>query len=111
MTLLQRILRNKPVLLGLVTATTGLLILFHVPITIEQAGGIFVFVGALIGLLQVVVTPAEEVVAQQRPGDAEPVAGPAAAVTTGAPVSVHLEQLPPPDPNKVDALDADAEPE
>jgi hypothetical protein len=105
MTLLQRITREPTLILGLVTATIALVVAFGIDLTKEQTGAIFGFVAALILLLRWLVTPAAEVVVQQKPGDPAPIAGPAAIVTTGAPVSVALEQIPPPDPNKVDDLE------
>lgn len=87
MTLWQRITREPNAILGLVTATTGLLILFGVPLTVEQAGGIFIFVGALVGLVRFIVTPATEVVAQESPSG-EIVAGPASWISDGHPVVV-----------------------
>lgn len=88
MTVWQRITREPAALLGVVTATTGLLMLFGVPLTLEQAGGILTFIGALVALLRFVLTPAAEVVAQERP-DGEIVAGPASWIVDGYPVAVE----------------------
>lgn len=85
--IIRRLSREPAALLGVVTATTGLLILFGVPLTQEQAGGILTFVGALMYLVRFIVTPANEVVAQEKP-TGEIVAGPAADVAHGAPVAV-----------------------
>lgn len=88
MNLWQRITREPAAILGVVTATTGLLILFGVPLTAEQAGGILGFVGALVVLLRFIVTPSAEVAAQRPDPEGPLVAGPASWVTDGAPVVV-----------------------
>lgn len=68
MTLTQRLTREPALILGLVTSTTGLLILFGIDLTAEQAGGILTFIGALVALLRFIVTPTSEVLAQEQPG-------------------------------------------
>lgn len=90
MTITQRITREPAALLGLVTSVTGLLILFGAPLTVEQAGGILTFVGALVAALRYLTVPAAEVVAQRRPGARATVAGPAIpTVPDGEPVIVR----------------------
>lgn len=86
--ILARITREPAALLGLVVASTGLAILFGVPLSAEQAGGILTFVGALCGLLRFIVTPSREVAAQRPDPEGPLVAGPASWVTDGAPVVV-----------------------
>lgn len=93
MNVVRRITREPAALLGVVTATTGLLILFGVNMSIEQAGGILTFAGALVALLRFIVTPKREVVAQEKP-TGEIVAGPASDVVTGAPVAVVPDPRP-----------------
>ena len=75
MTLLQRIAREPNALTGLVVATYGALVAFGVlELTVQQTGALGVLGGALIFALRWLVTPASEVVVQQR-GDEDPVAG------------------------------------
>ena len=88
MTVLERIYREPAALLGFVTAGLGILLLLDA-LSPELLGAIVTFVGALVGLLRYVVTPAAEVVAQRKPGAHAAVAGPAAYVETGAPVVVR----------------------
>lgn len=103
MTLLVRVQREPAKLLAFVTAVLAVATLVGV-LPVDLAGPVLAVVAAAVGLLSYVVTPASEVVVQQRPGDAAPVAGPAAAVSTGAPVTVALEVVTPPDPNPVDDI-------
>lgn len=89
MTLVQRIAREPNAILGVIVAAYGLLVAFDVLVlTASQVGATTAFGGAAVILLRWLVTPAGEVVAQQKPDNAGPVAGPAAEVTTGAPVIV-----------------------
>lgn len=93
MKVLRRITREPAAVLGVVTAATGLLILFGVPITDMQAGGILTFAGALMVLVRQLVTPTREVVAQEKPNGLI-VAGPASDVVEGAPVAVAPDPRP-----------------
>lgn len=85
--IIKRVTREPAALLGLVTATVGLVILFGVDLTEAQTAGILTFVGALVVLLRFLVTPSSEVAAQELPSG-EVVAGPASAVVDGLPVNV-----------------------
>lgn len=86
--ILRKIASEPAALLGLVTAASGLAILFGVPLSAEQAGGILAFVGALCGLLRFIVTPSAEVAAQRPDPEGPLVAGPASWVKDGDPVVV-----------------------
>lgn len=88
MNILTRVYREPAALLGVVTATLGILTLLEV-FDPELAGAIFTLVGAAIALLRYVVVPASEVIAQRRP-DGDVVAGPAGTEPSGAPVYVDL---------------------
>ena len=83
----QRLTREPNLILGVVTAGLSLAVLFGVPITSDQLAGVGLFVGAVVALVRFVVTPAGEVVAQQKP-DGLVVAGQAANVDDGTPVHV-----------------------
>lgn len=83
----QKIARQPAVILGVVVAALNLAVLFGVHISADQLAAIGVLIGAVIGLIQLVVTPAGEVVAQQKPGQPV-VAGQAANVDNGTPVHV-----------------------
>lgn len=87
----QQITREPAALLGLVTASTGLLILFGVPLTLEQAGGILALVGALVTALRAFVVPAREVLAQARPDGV--VAGPASSLPPGTPADIVVRRV------------------
>lgn len=90
-TLLRRITREPALVLGVVVAGLGLLVLFGVDLSKEQIGGIVTFLGAVVALLRFLLTPSSEVVVQQTP--AGPVAGAAAAVATGSPVTVAVSPV------------------
>jgi hypothetical protein len=85
--IIQRIVREPAVLLGLLNALFGLAVIYGVHLSVDQIGAINVAVGAAIAFLRFVLTPSAEVVAQQKPGEAVK-AGPAAPIETGAPVQV-----------------------
>lgn len=89
MTLWQRITREPAAILGVITAGAGLAVLFGLDLSTEQTAGITAFAGVLMVLIRQIVTPASEVAAQLKPGASLPVAGPAATVTDGAPVTVQ----------------------
>lgn len=88
MTLVQRLVREPNLILGLLTAGLSLLVLFGVNLTGEQMAGIGLFVGALVSLIRFVTTPAAEVAAQVDPATGDASAGPAANVENGTPVNV-----------------------
>ena len=91
MNIWQRLTREPNLILGVITAGLSLAVLFGVDISTEQLAGIGVFVGAVVALLRFVVTPSGEVVAQQKPGEDVPSAGPAAPIEDGTPVVVLPE--------------------
>lgn len=81
---LARVLTAPNLITGVLTSGIGLAVLFGLPLTVEQTGGILTFAGAVVALLTFVVTPTSEVVAGQRAG--EPVkAGPRAENGWGIP--------------------------
>lgn len=88
MTLLQRIVREKVLITGLVTAFFGMLVAFGVSLTEVQTGSIVTFIGLAMMLLRSLVTPSSEVVAAQKPGQDTPQAGPASEVANGTDVLV-----------------------
>lgn len=92
MTLLQRITREPALLTGVVTSGLGLAVLFGINITKEQVGGIVLFLGAVMGLVRFLTTPAAEVVVQEKP-DGTVVAGPASSIGTGEPVDVEVAPI------------------
>lgn len=89
MSIIQRLVREPALILGVVVAALNLAVLFGVHITADQLAAIGVLVGALVALIRFVTTPAGEVAAQLKPGDAIPIAGPAATVPDGEPVHVE----------------------
>lgn len=86
-TMLAKITREPALILAVVTSGLSLAALFGADITSEQAGGVGIFVAALIALLRLVSTPSSEVIAQVKPGG-QVVAGDAAAITTGEELAV-----------------------
>lgn len=88
MSIWQRVVREKVLIVGVVTAFFGLLVAFDVPLTDVQIGSIVTFIGVVMTLLRALVTPTEEVVARQKPDQIAPQAGPAADVATGTDVVV-----------------------
>ena len=90
MNLVQKLVREPNLILGVVVSLLSLLVLFGVNLSSEQMAGIGVFLGAVIALVRFITTPAAEVVVQQKPGEAYE-AGPAAAVPTGTPVVVRAQ--------------------
>lgn len=94
MTILQRIAREPNAVLGVVVAAYGVLVAFDVlELSAQQVGAVTALGGALVFLLRWLVTPAAEVIAQQKPGEVYPEAGPAAKVPTGAPVHVRVNEI------------------
>ena len=90
MTAVQRIVREPAALNGAVTAALGLLVAFGVPMSDEQVGAAVTTLGALMILVRLLVVPAVDVVAVQKPGDTEAKAGPAAGFENGTTVDVSL---------------------
>lgn len=87
-TLATRLVREPALTIGVVTSGLGLAVLFDVPLTEDQVGGIVLFIGAVMALSRALTTPSAEVVATQATPDAEPVAGPASPLPNGTPVDV-----------------------
>lgn len=78
MTIWHRIAREPNALGGVLLATYGLLVAFGVlELSAEQFGAVTAFAGAVVFALRWLTTPASEVVAQQKPGQVVPTAGPA----------------------------------
>lgn len=90
----QRITREPNLILGVLVSGLGLAVLFGVQLSDEQLAGIVVFAGAVVALVRFVTTPAGEVAAQLKPGEAVAVAGPAAAEVAGTPVTVEPAAAP-----------------
>ena len=94
MTILQRIAREPNAVLGVIVGAYGLLVAFDVlELTAQQVGAVTAFGGALVILLRWLVTPAAEVIAQQKPDQPNPVAGAASDVETGEEVYVQVNQI------------------
>lgn len=94
MNIWQRIAREPNAILGVLVGGYGLLVAFDVLVlSAQQVGAVTAFGGALVILLRWLVTPAAEVVVQQRPDEAVQTAGPAASVATGAPVHAHVTRI------------------
>lgn len=92
MTIVQRILRERVAIVGLIGAVYGLLVAFDVLVlTAEQVGAVTAFGGAVFAALRFFVTPAEEVVAQQKPGQVVPTSGPALGPEVGQ--DVHVTRI------------------
>lgn len=94
MNALKKLVREPNLVLGLVTAGLSLLVLFGVDISTDQLAGIGIFVGALMALVRFLVTPAAEVVVQEKPSG-ELVAGSASDVSTGTPVRASVAAVHP----------------
>lgn len=91
---LKRLSREPNLILGVVTAGLSLLVLFGVDLSTEQMAGIGLFLGAVIALVRFIVTPAAEVVVQEKPSG-ELVAGAASDVDTGATVRASVAEIHP----------------
>ena len=89
--MLDRLVREKALILGVIVAAFGLLVAFGVDLTEAQIGAAVTFVGAVVALLRFAVTPSREVLAQVKPSG-EVVAGQASAVETGASIPVSLDE-------------------
>ena len=71
MSILQRIAREPNAIVGVVIALYGVLVAFEVlTLTAPQAGALAALGGAVVVALRWFVTPASEVVVQQKPGEA-----------------------------------------
>lgn len=88
MTLMQRLIRESVLITGLVTAIFGMLAAFGLDLTSEQTGSITAVLGLVFMLLRQVSTPTSEVVAQQKPDQSVPQAGPKAGIANGTDVVV-----------------------
>lgn len=89
MSIWQRIAREPNAIVGVIVAGYGVLVAFGVlELTAQQVGAVTALGGALVILLRWLVTPAGEVVAQLKPDRVTPVAGPAAELADGLPVTV-----------------------
>lgn len=88
MSLVQRVVREPNLILGVVVAFFGVLVAFGVDLTENQTAALLLFLGAVIALVRFLTTPASEVVAQQKPGESVPTAGPAADQPDGVPVVI-----------------------
>lgn len=93
MTLIQRLVREPVLIIGVLVALFGVLVVFGVSLSEGQIGAIVTFAGAVMALLRFVTTPSNEVVAQKKPAAALPVAGKAAALPTGTPVSLSMSPV------------------
>lgn len=60
--IVRRIADNPAALFGLVTALLGVLVLFHVPLSKEQIGGIVVGLGAVVTFIQKYVISKRKVI-------------------------------------------------
>lgn len=79
MTWYQRILREPALLLAAIAAAMALAVAFGVHLSDVQNGAVLGFFAALAALLRWVTTPANEVIAQQKPGEAVKATGVAEA--------------------------------
>ena len=95
MTLLHRIAREPNAITGLLVGAYGLAVAFGLfELTAPQVGAVTAFGGALVFALRWLVTPANEVVVQHKPGNVTQTAGPAAPkVPTGEPVHAQITQI------------------
>lgn len=94
MTIWQRIAREPNAIAGVLVGAYGLLVAFDVIVlTATQFGAVTAFGGAVVFLLRWLVTPAGEVVVQQKPDEVVQTAGPAAEVATGAPVHAQITRI------------------
>ena len=89
--MLYRLVREKALILGVLTSGLALAVLFGLDVSKEQLAGIMTFAGAVMALLRFVLTPSREVLAQVKP-DGQVVAGQAAAIETGATIPVTPDE-------------------
>lgn len=94
MTLLTRIAREPNAVVGLIVGAYGLAVAFGIfELTAPQVGAVTAFGGAVVVALRWFVTPAAEVVVQQKPDEVVQTAGPASDVETGAPVYAKVTKI------------------
>jgi hypothetical protein len=65
MTIVQKIVREPALTLGVITSALSLAVLFGVPISAEQMAGTGVFVGAVFALTRYLTTPSRDVIVQK----------------------------------------------
>lgn len=94
MNIIQRLVREPVLIIGLLTALFGVLVVFGVSLTEGQIGAIVVLAGAIMAVLRFVTTPASEVVVQKKPDEVATAGKAADNVPNGAPVAVTLARLP-----------------
>jgi hypothetical protein len=82
MTMLDRLTREPAMVLAVFTTGLSAAVLFGLPITAEQVGGVGLFISAVLTLVRYLTVPAKEVLAQRLP-NGEIVAGAASAPPTG----------------------------
>ena len=85
MTLINKLVREPALIVGVLTAVFGLLTAFGIDLSKEQIGAVITVAGAVMALLRFVLTPSSEVAVQVKGG--EVVAGPAAVEPTGMDVT------------------------
>lgn len=94
MNLLHRIAREPNAVTGLLVGAYGLAVAFGLfELSATQIGAVTAFGGALVFALRWLVTPAAEVVVQQKPDEVTQTAGPASDVETGAPVYAKVTKI------------------
>lgn len=94
MTILTRIAREPNAIVGLIVGAYGLAVAFGLfELTATQVGAVTAFGGAVVIALRWLVTPAAEVVVQQKPNEVVQTAGPASDVETGAPVYAKVTKI------------------
>ncbi|MCB9377070.1 MAG: hypothetical protein H6515_14540 [Microthrixaceae bacterium] len=89
MTIAQRIAREPALVAGLVQSLIALFVAFGLDLTADQIATILAVTAAVLALVtRALVSPAAEVVAQQRPDEKTPIAGPSGPIPDGVPVAV-----------------------
>lgn len=86
--IISKLSRESALVIGVVTSGLGLAVLFDVPLSEAQTGGIVLFLGSVMALSRALTTPSAEVVARREEPGAVPVAGPASPLPDGTPVGV-----------------------
>lgn len=92
--IVKKIAREPVLITGVVTTFFGMLVAFGVDLTNEQSGSVVAFIGVVMMLLRAITTPTSEVVAQQKPDQATPQAGPKASLPNGTDVVVVPTESP-----------------
>lgn len=99
MSVVRKLVREPALVTGVVTSGLGLAVLFDVPLSEAQVGGIVLFLGAVMALSRAITTPSADVVAVREPASnaagAHTVAGPASPLPDGTPVGVTAVGPPP----------------